>query len=982
MSASAAATLAQTKAAMSSSELLDNIDTFNMSVNIPPMTGTKDVDVENINAATRVVIPPTRPFDPIDFLNHHYQTESAIVEALPELRSTLHSRITQLDDSISNTIQKQSDLADLTLSDVTTAKTAIVQLHNRISTVQSKARLSEKAVQEITQEMKRLDFAKKHLSKTITALKRLHMLIHAVTQLQHCVRESKPPQYKNAANLIDATQLLIGHFEGYMDSVEKMRLLKQDVEDMRTELYSDIIFGFRVVGFGSIKAIEARRKEEGKEIRAIGQSLKEEEEETEENITPMSSSLLKDACIVIDALGENQSAKFMKTFCQDHLEPYSQLFDPHNNTTAGGGSLNATPKPSFKIRHTLSDSQHDGRESAPTENPNQASLDQVERRYAWYRRMLRDLDEKLPTVFPNYWDMQYHLTHAFLSKSGEHFKLLFTRKDGSDKHLRDRDCENVTVLLKALQKTILFEKEMTAWLQREYGTTFFDSSTKLPTKQASGVLGEDGEPLEFDEHGRAVAASSAEGIRIKYERKLKDRNKVKDTHQAFGLEDNKQDMGKRLERKAVVALVGVASSAFDKFMGPYISLEEQNMDEQLLESKSDSTVDTRGDLPVFTSSTELFIYIKNSITRCTKLTTGRTLFLLFRAFQDTLRQYAQVLSSKFPSQMINIASLAGSGAGENSTASYRIPEGEETTICHVIDTCEYCVDTVEALQDLITDKIEEQYKAKIDMNREQEAFQDVTAKGIRVLVSGLCQRTDQAFKTMTNINWSTLDGVGEESNYVRSMNDTIQPFVITVKNLLPSSYFRSFCDKFAVSFTSTVFNTITRCKRISEAGTQQLLLDVYNLKTLLLKLPILDVQSYSSSGSPQKPGSTIAPAMYTKQVTKDFQRIEILLKLVGTPSDLLIDVFKVQWNGGSALDLQTVMNLKGMPRNKQAAMLESFGIDPVLAMKGAAAGATGASMTENIQALQDKSSDVAAKVNSDLFQMRQKVEDFRKTFRT
>ena len=974
--------MSQTKANMSSAELLDNIDSFNMSVNIPPMTpNAKNMDGENINAATRVALPPARPFDPIDFLNHHYQSESALVEALPELRSTLHSRITHLDDSISNTIQKQSDLADLTLSDVTTAKTAIVQLHQRISTVQAKARLSEKAVQEITQEMKRLDYAKKHLSKTITTLKRLHMLIHAVTQLQHCVRESKPPQYKNAANLFDATQLLIGHFEGYMDSVEKMRLLKQDVEDMRTELYSDIVFGFRVVGFGSIKAIEARMKDEGKEIRAIGQSLGEDDEgDTEENITPMSSSLLSDACSAIESLGESQSSTFLMTFCQDHLEPYSQLFDPHNNT-AGGGSPNATQKPSFKIRQTMSDSQHDVKESAHIDNPNQASLDQIKRRYAWYRRMLHDLDEKFPNIFPNHWDMQYHLTHTFLSKSGEHLKLLFTKKDGPDKHLRDRDCENVTVLLKALQQTILFEKEMTAWLQREYGTTFIDDST---TKLPSSVLGEDGEPLEFDEHGRAVAASSAEGIRIKYERKLKDRNKGNDINQVLAFDDNKQEMEKRLERKAVSALIGVASSAFDKFMGPYISLEEQNMNEHLLASKSDSTVATRGDLPVFTSSTELFIYIKDSITRCTKLTRGRTLFLLFRAFQDTLRQYAQVLALKFPSQMatINIASLSGSGVGENAAASYRIPEGEETTICHVIDTCEYCVDTVEALQDLITDKIEERYKAKMDMNREQEAFQDVTAKGIRVLVSGLCQRTDQAFKTMASINWSTLDGVGEESNYVRSMHDVIQPFVITVKNLLPSSYFRSFCDKFAVSFTSTMFNTVTRCKRISEAGTQQLLLDVYNLKTLLLKLPILEVQSHSSSGSPHKPGSTIAPAMYTKHVTKDFQRIEILLKLVGTPSDLLIDVFKVQWNGGSALDLQTVMNLKGMPRNKQAAMLESFGIDPVLAMKGAAVGATGASMTENIQALQDKSSDVAAKVNSDLSQMRQKVEDFRKTFRS
>ena len=64
-------------------------------------------------------------------------------------------------------------------------------------------------------------------------------------------------------------------------------------------------------------------------------------------------------------------------------------------------------------------------------------------------------------------------------------------------------------------------------------------------------------------------------------------------------------------------------------------------------------------------------------------------------------------------------------------AIYCIPPGEETTICHVIDTCEYCLNTVEALQDLITDKIKENQKTKIDMTNEQEAFHDVTAKGIR-----------------------------------------------------------------------------------------------------------------------------------------------------------------------------------------------------------------------------------------------------------
>lgn len=87
----------------------------------------------------------------------------------------------------------------------------------------------------------------------------------------------------------------------------------------------------------------------------------------------------------------------------------------------------------------------------------------------------------------------------------------------------------VTALLKALQKTILFEKEMTAWLTRDFGTKFMD-----PSMTAQLVIGGGGEnskeaelgdinngdnDLGFDEHGRAVAAKSAEGIKIKYERR-------------------------------------------------------------------------------------------------------------------------------------------------------------------------------------------------------------------------------------------------------------------------------------------------------------------------------------------------------------------------------------------------------------------------------------------------------------------------------
>ena len=77
-----------------------------------------------------------------------------------------------------------------------------------------------------------------------------------------------------------------------------------------------------------------------------------------------------------------------------------------------------------------------------------------------------------------------------------------------------------------------------------------------------------------------------------------------------------------------------------------------------------------------------------------------------------------------------------------------------------------------------------------------------------------------------------------------------------------------------------------------------------------------------------------------------------------------------------AADFATVLGLKGVPRADQPAMLEALGLD---AAEGAAAGAADAS---GFQALQERGSDVAAKVNADLNQMRQRVDVFRKTYTT
>ena len=105
-------------------------------------------------------------------------------------------------------------------------------------------------------------------------------------------------------------------------------------------------------------------------------------------------------------------------------------------------------------------------------------------------------------------------------------------------------------------------------------------------------------------------------------------------------------------------------------------------------------------------------------------------------------------------------------------------------------------------------------------------------------------------------------------------------------------------------------------KVISEAGSQQLLLDTYNLKTLLLHL-----HSLGSSGSEQK---IAPPAVYSKFVLQKASQIETTLKLVGTPKELLLERFRIMWADGRQEDLVAVMTLKGMKRPDMQALVDAY----------------------------------------------------------
>ena len=79
-------------------------------------------------------------------------------------------------------------------NDLNHAKASIQDLFGKISDIRQKAEQSELMVQEICRDIKKLDVAKRHLTQSITALRRFAMLCNAVGRfLSLSTKSSDPP---------------------------------------------------------------------------------------------------------------------------------------------------------------------------------------------------------------------------------------------------------------------------------------------------------------------------------------------------------------------------------------------------------------------------------------------------------------------------------------------------------------------------------------------------------------------------------------------------------------------------------------------------------------------------------------------------------------------------------------------------------------------------------------------------------------------
>ncbi|KAG5320644.1 VPS53 protein, partial [Acromyrmex heyeri] len=412
---------------------------------------------------------------------------------------------------------------------------------------------------------------------------------------------------------------------------------------------------------------------------------------------------------------------------------------------------------------------------------------------------------------------------------------------------------------------------------------------------------------------------------------------------------------------------------FESYLNIYIESLDRNLADLMDKFVSDSKTQPpgakefdgiEGPSSVLSSCADLFVFYKKCMLQCTQLSTGLIMLSLAETFQKYLREYAvKILQNNLPkvggsagigTSMSNITrdlrdNLSTSGFIQNFQSflkegeTARFSKEEQSRICCILTTAEYCLETTQQLEEKLRGKTDECCSEKINLSQEQDIFHTVISNCIQLLVQDLEAACESALTAMTKVQWSSVEIVGDQSNYVNTIIAHLRQTIPTIRDRLSScrKYFTQLCVKFASSFIAKLVQQLFKCKPLNAVGAEQLLLDVHMLKTALLDLPLTGYQiqrkapvtytkviEYLESKLNFLKSTFIFNILFIIQVVvKGMANAEMILKIVMSPIESPSDFVKqcnIRLPDLQSSEFQKILDMKGLKKTDQDQLLKQF----------------------------------------------------------
>eukprot|EP00201_Polytomella_parva_P018686 CAMPEP_0175063804 /NCGR_PEP_ID=MMETSP0052_2-20121109/14968_1 /TAXON_ID=51329 ORGANISM="Polytomella parva, Strain SAG 63-3" /NCGR_SAMPLE_ID=MMETSP0052_2 /ASSEMBLY_ACC=CAM_ASM_000194 /LENGTH=634 /DNA_ID=CAMNT_0016330059 /DNA_START=108 /DNA_END=2008 /DNA_ORIENTATION=- len=339
----------------------------------------KESTVLSIPSQKKIDIFDEENFSATKFINKIYPDEKSLND-LDRFTSILRTQIRNIDKEIFSTVRKQGSTNAKASEELETAKQRIAQLRQKVIQIRDKSEESERMVQEICHDIRRLDFAKGHLTSAITALRRLAMLSAAISDLEQAVTRCDPP--RRTANLLEAVHQLMDFFQQYGE-VPKIKSLAYRLEAVSATLQTAVLEDFRVL----MNSVCGGGQNMGGSGSGSGTSSGKQSSETLQRI--------QHSCTLVDALGLHVRSQLLDWLCDREVVAYQAVFG------ASSSSMGEASR-----------------------------LDRFEKRFQWFKARSEDRKE-LWTAFPPDWRVPQMVGLTFCRVTKAQLKNILTEAEAA-----------------------------------------------------------------------------------------------------------------------------------------------------------------------------------------------------------------------------------------------------------------------------------------------------------------------------------------------------------------------------------------------------------------------------------------------------------------------------------------------------------------------------------------------------------------------
>ena len=329
------------------------------------------------------------------------------------------------------------------------------------------------------------------------------------------------------------------------------------------------------------------------------------------------------------------------------------------------------------------------------------------------------------------------------------------------------------------------------------------------------------------------------------------------------------------QTKIQLQFKGVVTGCFDPYLTSWVNHEEKALaatiaaagniaaDELIgtlahsTEGREMSIDNSDADPPlIFASAVNLFATFRTLLERCAQFDKGKIMATLFAVFQTIIQSYVdRVLVERLPKKKKNTLTN----------------EETLTRICALIGSCDYCLKMAPHLHKNCLSLLSKALDVSIHMEIEklaetrevcQEALVEAVTNGgeMRNAVSGI-----------SHMDWWNCESAAGVSSHVNNFRSCLETALLILGKKLSESHFKAMIEMIAQKLISQINESIYAAKPIGEMGAQQLLIDVGEIRNVLLETPV-------------KLFHKNVATTYTFLVNEGFHRVECSLKALSSPA--------------------------------------------------------------------------------------------------